>query len=255
MADSPVTVAKYANSVEAELAKNFLTGHGIPAQVSGDSSMTFNLGPLAGLVQLLVRESDRARAAELLADHFDAAELNRDWQDEAQADTAVWVCSLCGTTTSNDVAECQGCNTPRDAVQTRRGRRIDARSAWSEESFDKQEEVTLEKPDQSQEMVEPKPAIEALDLSMLYSRDLAWRAFLGAVAPLVILPVMCPNPAFLLVCLPFVGYSVWCLIRLGFYSTGDLGKASWVYLLGALAAHGLYLFLFVLFVRALLGVR
>ena len=61
-----ITVAEFATSADAEMARNFLEANGIPACVSGSIhgiSTTKGL-PLGSIVQ--VTEADRERALELL---------------------------------------------------------------------------------------------------------------------------------------------------------------------------------------------
>lgn len=53
----------------AELAKNILEAEGIPSTLPGEFSA--NLYPGAGVVQLLVRPEDAAKAGEILKDYLD----------------------------------------------------------------------------------------------------------------------------------------------------------------------------------------
>jgi hypothetical protein len=250
MSEGSVVVAKFSVPLEAEMAKGLLESEGIAAQVSGDlSSAVYNVGAAGALVQLLVSAADADRAAAVLNDHKERLRHGDEWLEEAEED--VWVCSVCGTAVDKDLLECTACQTPKEAVLTGPGSRLHLRRATPDEDERKSDQIAPEPKPPVSDFPEPEKDIEAPNLPMLYASDLAWRAFLGAVAPLLIFPFMCVNPVFLIVILPFLGYSAWCLVRLGFFSSGELGKASWVFLLGALAVHSLYIILVSLFVRTL----
>jgi hypothetical protein len=65
MADKLVTVAEYADSIKAEMAKQLLEDFGIRAVVVGQNAADGRIGVFE-TVKLQVLESDAARAAEIL---------------------------------------------------------------------------------------------------------------------------------------------------------------------------------------------
>lgn len=120
MADKFVTVATYNLPYEAELAKNLLENEGIQSFLTGGltADTLFGNAGLADQVRLQVREDDARRAAGLLAVH--AASVDADWEDRAEHDPDVWVCSLCGAPVSNQLTTCHGCQTPRASIRADR---------------------------------------------------------------------------------------------------------------------------------------
>jgi len=118
MSDPVVTVARFSNVLEAQLAKNFLENEGIDAQIVGDkASAMLQIGTLGGLSEVYVKESDAERAAELLAEHFDKAKLDDDWMDRAGDD--VWLCPVCGEAISDNLDQCAACSTRREGIQVK----------------------------------------------------------------------------------------------------------------------------------------
>ena len=65
-----VTVYSVSDSVKAELIKNMLADHGIDAELGGEHQGGFT-GALA--VEVIVRESDSAKAVEFIRLHFPEA--------------------------------------------------------------------------------------------------------------------------------------------------------------------------------------
>jgi hypothetical protein len=118
MADKLVTVMTFDQSFEAQLAKNLLENEGITSVVCGEySSNILSLGTAVGLprqIALQVRENDAQRAVALLAE----VELNKNWEDEAESGSDVWICSICGEPISNRLSICYACQTSRDGIRT-----------------------------------------------------------------------------------------------------------------------------------------
>ena len=118
MSDSLVTVMTFHSSFEAQLAKNLLENEGIASTLTGELSSDILMGILGtGLfgqqIALLVHEDDAQRAVALLAE----VELNKDWEDEAESGSNVWMCSICGEPISNQLSICFACQTPREAIR------------------------------------------------------------------------------------------------------------------------------------------
>lgn len=115
MTDKLVTVMTFQNSFEAQLAKNLLENEGIVSTVTGELSSDVLLG--TGLacqqITLQVHEDDAQRAVSLLAE----VELNKDWEDEAESGSDVWICSICGEPISNRLSICFACETPRESIR------------------------------------------------------------------------------------------------------------------------------------------
>jgi hypothetical protein len=105
----------FSNSFEAQLAKNLLENEGITSTMSGElsSDVLFGTGLSYHQIALQVREDDAQRAVALLAE----VELNKDWEDEAESGTDVWICSICGEPISNNLSICHACQTPRDSIR------------------------------------------------------------------------------------------------------------------------------------------
>jgi Putative prokaryotic signal transducing protein len=77
MNDEMVTLATFANTIEAEMVKNLLADEGIPAFVIGETSGTLFSGMtnLFGEVRLLVAESNLERATAILEEDEDDEDL------------------------------------------------------------------------------------------------------------------------------------------------------------------------------------
>jgi hypothetical protein len=236
MPDEVVTVAKYTDQLQAEMARVFLEGHGIPAQVSGDQAATLNFAALAGRVQLLVRKSDAPKAAALLADHFEKAELDTDWKAEAEAPSDVWVCPLCGGTTRNESNECDACHTARESIQKTPGARLQSRRPLSKDDWETQD-ITADQPGPAPEMLEPESEILAPNLPTLYADGLAKRAFAGAIVPLLFGGFTYIPCLFVLLYIPLTCFSMWYVVRLLFFSKGELSKSGSIYLIAALVLN------------------
>jgi hypothetical protein len=120
VADKFVTVATFNLPYEGELARNLLQNEGIESFLTGNLTadvLSSNLG-LGDQVRLQVHDRDARRAASILAAH--QASLDDDWEDKAEHDPDVWVCSLCGSPISNSLSACYACQTPREGIRTDR---------------------------------------------------------------------------------------------------------------------------------------
>jgi hypothetical protein len=123
MSDRFVTVASYAHTPEAQMARNLLEAEGIPAFLAGE--MTANaLTGFAGEAHLQVHEQDAPRAVSLLAAVAARASLEPDW--EAQAEQGLWTWPLCGTAVRLGEDVCPACHSPNTAVTT------DRRDTWAQ---------------------------------------------------------------------------------------------------------------------------
>jgi hypothetical protein len=115
MTDKLVTVMNFSNSFEAQLAKNLLENEGITSTLSGElsSDVLFGTGLSYHQITLQVHEDDAQRAVAILAE----VALNKNWEDEAESGTDVWICSICGEPISNNLSICYACQTPRDGIR------------------------------------------------------------------------------------------------------------------------------------------
>src|SRR5262245_43385325 len=118
MSESFVTVAGFQSAVEAQLACARLQEEGIEAFLTGDiAADTFGgFSGLGGSLQLQVAQGQVGRAQEILSALATGQSLDEDW--EGQAESAVWVCSLCGEPVPLEQGTCPSCRTPRQAVTT-----------------------------------------------------------------------------------------------------------------------------------------
>ncbi len=117
MSDQFVTVMTFNRSFEAQLAKNLLENEGIESMLAGELTadvLPFGQAGGSDQIALQVREDDAQRAAGLLA-AVDAAKLDDDWED--QAESGVWLCSICGEPVSNRLSICYSCQTPREGIR------------------------------------------------------------------------------------------------------------------------------------------
>src|SRR5579872_1408299 len=117
VADKFITVATFSLPYEAELAKSLLENEGIESFLTGGLSVDVLLGAggMADQVRLQVHDQDAQRAAGILAAH--QAALEDGWEDKAEHDPDVWVCSLCGSPVSNGLSACLACQTPREGIR------------------------------------------------------------------------------------------------------------------------------------------
>ncbi len=127
MSDRLVTIASFAFTPEAQMAKNLLESEGIPAIVAGELTADAFAGA-AGEAKLQVRAEDAQRAVSLLAETAAQASLDDDW--ETQAEGGVWICPLCGTAGRLGAQVCTACQTANPGITPdRRDVRTD-RDRW-----------------------------------------------------------------------------------------------------------------------------
>ena len=70
MSDRIVTIARFANSIEANLMAQLLGDAGIKAVLSGENAANMYAGlPFVANVELQVRESDAQKAIEIMKSH------------------------------------------------------------------------------------------------------------------------------------------------------------------------------------------
>jgi hypothetical protein len=117
MPDKLVTVASYPTIHEAQLALGLLENEGITGFLAGAHGAA--MLPAYGIqeVALQVWAEDALRAVGLLAAVAAQAELDDDWESQAEDGANVWICSLCGEPVSQRLEVCYSCQTPRDAIQ------------------------------------------------------------------------------------------------------------------------------------------
>ncbi len=115
MSEQLVTIASFAFTPEAQLAKNLLESEGIPAFLAGELAAEA-LASAAGEARLQVRAQDAQRAVSLLAEVAAQASLDDDW--ETQAESGVWTCPLCGTAAPLGTNVCPACRTANPAITT-----------------------------------------------------------------------------------------------------------------------------------------
>ncbi len=117
MSDKFVTVQMFNNSFKAQLAKNLLENEGIESIVSGELSQDVMLGTGLYQITLQVHENEAQRAAGILAAVEAEAELDEDWEEQAESGADVWICSICGEPISNRLSMCYSCQTPREGIR------------------------------------------------------------------------------------------------------------------------------------------
>jgi hypothetical protein len=233
VSDQLITVARYTDPLEAQLALGRLREEGIQAFLTGDNSVSVFTGTgLGGDHQLQVTEADRERAEQVLADFARDRDLDRHAALE-EADAAIWVCPLCGDAVADHLAACPACATPRDAPEgaiqkeaSRTVRRPPRRQAPApEEGIERQDLLSPEAPGLP-EQVEGESDLQLPPLETFLGDDLARRAMLAALFG------------------PFtVGlgtlYSCWLLVKLFLYS-GELSPSGMRKLYLAILLNGLF---------------
>ncbi len=241
MSDGFATVAKYSVPLEAQLAKGLLESEGIEVQLFGDLGATMlNYGAAGGLVELRVAVWDAARALRLLEAQRERVRRGDEWQDEADED--VWVCTLCGSAVPNDRTACTDCKTPRDAVQTDAGGRLQLQRATPEDRSNAPAGIRADQPPAASiKTEEAEGTVNAPNLVTLYGDDLAKRACLAALAPLLTAPFTCITMVFLPVFLVFAAISAWYLLQLVLFNNGELSRTGWLYLVAALVFNASYI--------------
>jgi hypothetical protein len=117
MSDRFVTIASYAWTPEAQLARNLLETEGIQAFLLGELTADALTG-LAGEAHLQVREQDAARATSILAAVSAKVSLDENW--EAQAERGLCPCAVCGIAMQRGESVCPACGEPNTRITTDR---------------------------------------------------------------------------------------------------------------------------------------
>jgi hypothetical protein len=178
MSDRLVTIASFASTLEAQMAKNLLETEGIPALVGGELiAEAFSGG--AGEAQLQVRAQDAPRAVSLLADVAAKASLDDDW--ETQAERGLWTCPLCGTASPVGATACPACGTANSGIRT------DPRETRINLETVQRVEDQVKKGDQIQEARPWSPLLDAEVMDQVT----APKGAAGCVVLLLVLPWLC----------------------------------------------------------------
>lgn len=106
--EHPVTIAKYADSQEASMAKALLESHGIIGTAIGGAlnNALWHLGPTITGVELQVSAQDAKRATEIL-------DSLRSSDGKARPDLD-WICPQCGEDVDAEFDVCWSCGAPFD---------------------------------------------------------------------------------------------------------------------------------------------
>ena len=115
MSDSFVTIAAYADSLEARSALALLHEAGVASFLTGEmTAVTFfgnsGMGPH---IQLLVARSDSKRAADILSSRDEKPAMPAGWEDDFPAEEGYWICSLCDEAVEDHADLCPSCESPR----------------------------------------------------------------------------------------------------------------------------------------------
>jgi len=87
MPDELITIAQFADSCEANLAKQLLADFGIEAVVTGENFANLYPGCISlQLIELQVRESQSQQAQEILESHDTQESTQDDMQEDIQED-------------------------------------------------------------------------------------------------------------------------------------------------------------------------
>jgi hypothetical protein len=237
MSDKFVTVAKYNNNFEAQLAKNLLENEGLECIIGGafSSDILFSGLAAADPIVLQVRVEDAERASMALA-AVEAARLDEDWEQQAESDSGVWICSICGEPISNRLSMCYSCQTPREGIRT---------SAPRDQTAIQEAPVTVPavEADQTRDEIvcTPAPApslapahgkeegMRKQELLTAAGNDLARRALIASIC---------------WVLLPLAWFYLYKLI----FFPCELSRKGMLYLYGALLFNGLFILVLVLLV-------
>jgi hypothetical protein len=234
MSDQFVTVMTFHQSFEAQLAKNLLEDEGIDSMLSGElTADMLPLGQAGGSDQIVlqVHEDDAQRAAGVLA-AVAAAKLDDNWEE--QAESGVWLCSICGEPISNRLSVCYSCQTPREGIRAEAPRertaiQLEPATLSTGEEVQKRDEIARTPAPALSPSLPTAPAIREeeadepppLSLGDNLARHAFGAAFLGL---------------FTVVLLPLSWYH---LAKLLFF-TGKLSPRGMRYLYGALFLNGFF---------------
>jgi hypothetical protein len=246
MADNFVTVATYAQSFEAQMAKNLLENEGIASIVSGEvTADMLPLGQGGGKDQIVlqVNENDAQRAAGILA-VVAAAKLDDNWEDQAESGAGVWICSICGEPISNRLSVCFSCQTPREGIRATLPRdptaiQPDPSTLGTDQQVQKRDEIA-NAPAPLPSLAAPHsaapPEDEIAEQPFARGDDLARRAFLAAVFGFLFLPLS------------------WYFLGKLFFSDYDFSPRGSRHVYGALLVNGALLFVVFILYLLVVGV-
>jgi hypothetical protein len=246
MTDKFVTVARFSDPMEAQLAVGRLDAEGIKAYLIGDLSLSVfsTVGSLTGQVHLQVGADDQERAVKILEECSPDIVDDR-WKAQTEDDSAIWVCPLCGDAVRVILPVCPSCHTLRgstpetdpadaeaiqDSPSPTRRRHRERRKEASPQGVQKLEEIT-DRPLPSPEK-EDAGEIEVPQLATLHGDQMARSALRSALFGLVL--------PFLLL------FAVYMVFSLLFYD-GELspkGRRDLYFTLAILGAVLLILLLF-----------
>jgi hypothetical protein len=207
MSDKFTTVATFNNTVEAQLAKNLLENEGIECIVVGGFSSDVFFGSITAgdPIGLQVQEEDAKRAAGVLA-AVAAARLDDDWEERAESDAGVWICSMCGEPISNRLSICHSCQTPRESIRAAAPRdvtaiRPDAATLPTGKAAQKRDEIA-DTPAPTPDLAPAAAATVTEEeepglLPTAYGDNLAYKALIASLIG-IILPIMMPIALFFL---------------------------------------------------------
>jgi hypothetical protein len=200
VSDNFVTVATFNKTFEAQMAKNLLENEGIASMMSGAiSSDMFGSLAAGDQIVLQVREEDAQRATGVLAVAAAEARLDDDWEE--QAESGVWICSICGEPISNRLSICYSCQTPKEGIRSvapREGSAIQGSKSLPSLS-DTLKEIPTPSTSADESLSTPQEDEEAKIQEEPRGRgdDFARRAFLATLAAMVV-PVLLPIAWFML---------------------------------------------------------
>ena len=97
MAEKLVTIAQYADSIEANLAKQVLADYGVEATLDGEYTTNIYSLPSVAIINLQVLESHANQAVEILEStkrmiqqgEQQLEELEEDWDDDGGIDDGI----------------------------------------------------------------------------------------------------------------------------------------------------------------------
>ena len=115
MSDSFVTLAAYADPLEARSALALLHEADIAAFLTGEMAATtlFGYSGHGPHIQLLVARSDTKRAADILSCRDEDQAMPAGWEDNFPAEEGYWICPQCDEAIEEEVESCPYCKSPR----------------------------------------------------------------------------------------------------------------------------------------------
>jgi hypothetical protein len=168
--------------------------------------------------------------------------LAADWQDRAETEGDLWVCTLCGEAVPRERERCPGCGTPRTAVQDETGSGPPPRESAPSQAITRRDEITS------------RPAAAPVDVDLheetslpnpqtFLGDDLVRRALLSGIFGLLgVCAVFSWAGQFLRLMVFFTFYSFWLLAKIFLYP-GELSDRGMRQLYATFAVNGVALFL------------